>query len=92
MENLAHSASFHSGDKSAPSKPGIKHLVQQGRINAGASKGLLPEFGEGSSSRQTHALADDGDGTMVLIREHFDCGFCYPRLGRLRLTCAEIAF
>ena len=25
MENLAHSASFHSGVKSAPSKPGIKH-------------------------------------------------------------------
>jgi hypothetical protein len=27
MENLAHSASFHSGEKIAPSKSGIKHLV-----------------------------------------------------------------
>ncbi|WP_210201947.1 hypothetical protein [Mesorhizobium sp. WSM3866] len=27
MENLAHSASFDSEDKDAPSKPGIKHLV-----------------------------------------------------------------
>src|SRR4029079_10045508 len=25
MQNLAHSASFHSGEKSAPSKPGTKH-------------------------------------------------------------------
>jgi hypothetical protein len=27
MENLAHSASFHSGEKIAPSKSGIKHLT-----------------------------------------------------------------
>jgi uncharacterized protein with PIN domain len=27
MENLAHSASFHSGEKIAPSKSGIKHLA-----------------------------------------------------------------
>src|SRR3954469_10334701 len=27
MENLAHSASFHSDEKSAPSKPGTKHLA-----------------------------------------------------------------
>src|SRR6202051_3230170 len=26
MKNLAHSASRHAGEKSAPSKPGIKHL------------------------------------------------------------------
>src|SRR5215208_3440948 len=26
VENLAHSASLHSGDKNAPSNPGIKHL------------------------------------------------------------------
>src|SRR5690242_5247508 len=26
MKYLAHSASFHSGEKSAPSKPGTKHL------------------------------------------------------------------
>src|SRR5437763_3454239 len=26
MQNLAHSASFHSNEKSAPSKPGTKHL------------------------------------------------------------------
>ena len=28
MENLAHSASFHSREKTAPSNPGIKHLVE----------------------------------------------------------------
>jgi hypothetical protein len=27
VENLTHSASFHSGEKTAPSKPGIKHLA-----------------------------------------------------------------
>src|SRR5215212_3050551 len=27
VENLAHSASLHSGDKNAPSNPGIKHLM-----------------------------------------------------------------
>src|SRR5688572_6659658 len=27
MENLAQSASLHSGDKNAPSNPGIKHLA-----------------------------------------------------------------
>src|SRR3712207_3741962 len=26
MKNLAHSASFHSNEKSAPSKPGTKHV------------------------------------------------------------------
>jgi len=28
VENLAHSASFHSRDKNAPSKPDIKHLIK----------------------------------------------------------------
>ena len=27
MENLAHSASFHSREETAPSNPGIKHLI-----------------------------------------------------------------
>jgi hypothetical protein len=29
MKNLAHSASFESFDKDAPSKPGTKHLDQR---------------------------------------------------------------
>jgi hypothetical protein len=29
MENLAHSASFHSNEKSAPSKPGTKQLARK---------------------------------------------------------------
>ncbi|MDE2200511.1 MAG: ester cyclase [Rhodospirillales bacterium] len=32
MKNLAHSASFHSREKTAPSKPGIKHLVRGGKV------------------------------------------------------------
>ena len=31
VENLAHSASFHSGEKNAPSNPGTKHLVNCSR-------------------------------------------------------------
>ncbi len=31
VENLAHSASFHSREKIAPSNPGIKHLAHAGR-------------------------------------------------------------
>jgi hypothetical protein len=27
VKNLAHSVSFHAWEKTAPSKPGIKHLV-----------------------------------------------------------------
>ena len=27
MQNLAHSASFHSAERIAPSKPGIKHIA-----------------------------------------------------------------
>jgi hypothetical protein len=34
MKNLAHSASFESLDKSAPSKPGTKHLVPFSREDA----------------------------------------------------------
>ncbi|GLK72381.1 hypothetical protein ACFSKM_25830 [Ancylobacter dichloromethanicus] len=31
MKNLAHSASFHSCEKTAPSKPGIKHTLRNRR-------------------------------------------------------------
>ncbi len=39
MQNLAHSASFHSREKTAPSKPGIKHLA--GSALVGAAVGAL---------------------------------------------------
>src|SRR5258705_7005545 len=32
LKNLAHSASFHSMEKTAPSNPGIKHLVRDRRL------------------------------------------------------------
>src|SRR5215211_2145710 len=44
MKNLAHSASFHSNEKSAPSKPGTKHL--RARVGAGGELllgALLPK-------------------------------------------------
>lgn len=42
MENLAHSASFDSEDKDAPSKPGIKH-VTPGLIQTDITGGKLTE-------------------------------------------------
>ena len=38
VKNLSHSASFHSVEKTAPSKLGIKHLVSRRRIDAGLVK------------------------------------------------------
>jgi len=45
VENLDHSASFHSNEKSAPSNPGIKHLAQaQGLSRLAASlEGIVPD-------------------------------------------------
>src|SRR5262245_54770200 len=38
VENLAHSASFHSLENNAPSNPGIKHLVHSAACNAAGIK------------------------------------------------------
>lgn len=65
----------------------VEDLIQQGRMAAGSSTGLLPELGAGRSSRQTHFLVDDGEGSMLLKREHFDCGHCLPAFARGRLIC-----
>jgi transposase len=45
VENLAHSASFHSRDKNAPSKPGIK------QFNAAGPSGLIDRKAPGQPSR-----------------------------------------
>mgnify|MGYP000910951365 CR=1 FL=1 len=37
MKNLAHSASFHAGEKIAPSNPGIKHLGRAQQVGSEAS-------------------------------------------------------
>jgi hypothetical protein len=48
MENLAHNASFHSRDKNAPSKPGIKHLepisIGLERERGGGVVDIFPEM------------------------------------------------
>src|SRR5689334_10166551 len=44
MQNLTHSASFHSNEKSAPSKPGTKHLR---RANITCDCGVLTRAGSG---------------------------------------------
>ena len=40
MEYLAHSASLQSGVKSAPSKPGIKHLEAMGSMRSGPKRAI----------------------------------------------------
>jgi hypothetical protein len=42
--NLAHSASFHSTEKIAPSKPGIKHLVQGSTATLENIISISPQF------------------------------------------------
>jgi hypothetical protein len=45
-QNLSHSASFHSSDKNAPSKPGIKHLaakVAVAGLRSTTAHGALPK-------------------------------------------------
>src|SRR6187549_2246139 len=49
MKYLAHSASFHSGEKSAPSKPGTKHLILQLHLFCRCGP-LLGACGRGGSS------------------------------------------
>jgi hypothetical protein len=65
----------------------VEDLIQQGRVSLGAGQSLMPELSGGSSSRQTHTLVDDGTGSMVLKREHFDCIACSAVRGRTQLSC-----
>jgi hypothetical protein len=41
VENLAHSASFHSGENNAPSKRGIKHLERVDIQDSGSVGNLI---------------------------------------------------
>jgi hypothetical protein len=47
VENLAHSASFHSNEKSAPSNPGIKHFGIGQRYHALPWNVLTYDTGKG---------------------------------------------
>src|SRR5262249_54886638 len=42
MKNLAHSDSFHAGEKTAPSKPGTKHLGPHGCAQCPVEMGAAP--------------------------------------------------
>ncbi|WP_280139504.1 LysR substrate-binding domain-containing protein [Microvirga massiliensis] len=84
MENLAHSASLHSGDRIAPLKPGTKHLVD--RIFG--SRALRPRIAyEASNTTAIMGLVAAGLGVTlypeglrrfkpdhVVMREIEDCG------------------
>jgi hypothetical protein len=62
VQYLAHSASFHSDDEIAPSKPGIKHLVSEAILNAvggqialAFARALLPNW----THKGLHAALSD---------------------------------
>jgi NTE family protein len=51
MENLTHSAFLHSGEKTAPSNPGIKHLarkLQRLQLHHIAAETQVPELSRAS--------------------------------------------
>jgi hypothetical protein len=53
----------------------VEDLFQERRIDVGAAKSLMPAFAEGDPDRRTHVLIADDNGTVVLRRNHFHCGF-----------------
>src|SRR5215207_8435073 len=80
MENLAHSASFHSNEKSAPSKPGTKqlpgvlrlyaaHLAPCGHDGvAGASVFTQDSIGNGPTRQPVEYLASRAIPNMLVLR------------------------
>jgi hypothetical protein len=69
MKNLAHSASFHSSAKSAPSKPGIKHLAE-------GSEGPL---GTDPADDDGVATLDFEPGTIQVLADGEDMTFSDPK-------------
>jgi len=64
----------------------VEDLFQQRRINVGTTMGLLAELSAGDPTRYTHMLVTSASG-RVLKRNHFDCGFCQPRISRSLPYC-----
>ncbi|WP_238945092.1 hypothetical protein, partial [Vandammella animalimorsus] len=60
MKNLAHSASFHSGEKIEPSKSGIKHLE---RVEIWLAKRLFPKA---KAAAAAQAWAEDTAAALTL--------------------------
>lgn len=55
-----------------------KSLLQLGRVEFGAAKGIAPELANLNTSdttRETHVLEERPEG-IILVRRHFDCGLC----------------
>jgi hypothetical protein len=63
MKNLANSASRHAGEKSAPSKPGIKHLGPPAIAGARSKRGAFqPGAGEISDDPEKTRSRQSGGG------------------------------
>jgi len=77
MKNLAHSASFHAGEKTAPSKPGIKHLAA-----AGAPEIVHTVWGFG------YTLEDPPPSAIAAARARVAAGLPRQRRAHLRQIVA----
>lgn len=55
----------------------VKGLIQRGQISGQVKDfaGIIPEASESDLMRETHSLVTK-DGGALLVRDHFDCGFC----------------
>jgi hypothetical protein len=67
----------------------LEDLIQTGRVDVGAARGSLFDLSENDTAKTTHMLVPDPDnqGSLILKRKHFDCGFCDRIAGSPRLEC-----
>jgi hypothetical protein len=66
----------------------IEDLIQTGRLDLGPARNIMFALSpDGNDTHTTHVLLPDPDGSLVLKRKHFDCGFCERGVGTARLAC-----
>ena len=80
MENLAHSASFHSREKSAPSNPGTKHLERQAQPGAAIGGRPLQCAGQLAGAFPTIAVFVEALAFAVALTGCFALGSAALRL------------
>ena len=61
----------------------IEDLIQTGRVEMESAGGAaaMNAFvapGRTSDSRRTHKIVSGPSGKLLLVRQHFDCGCCFP--------------
>jgi hypothetical protein len=67
MENLAHSASFHSSEKTAPSNSGIKHLAMRPAV--ALTRGSLQRHPSDFKSSEDPPCANQQQSSWTIIAQ-----------------------